>query len=127
MDETVKTFDVDVDGIIRTIYDDSLTKMVPDMSGEMVMVCRLSNVEWEESQNAKGWSVRAAHHKDLAIRIQRLPDPNIRGKYTNTLVCSDDTNLEIYLFAERDKAIETEKKFYSQFLPPREINANHSV
>lgn len=127
MAEKSKTFDFETDGTIRTIYDDDLGNFAKDLSGEMSVVCRLSNVEWEEIQepiNArfptkKGWSIRAAHNTELALRIESSLNAGIGRRYIDTIVCSDNPSLAICLFDKREDAIEVEKEFYTKLLPPK--------
>lgn len=117
------TFEVDDDGTIRTIYSDDLSAFAEKIGGEISTVCRASNVEWEVIEKpinarfpqTKGWSVRAVHDPELALRIRSSP---AMGSYTDTLVCSREPYLAIALFDSRENAIKEEVKFFFELLPP---------
>lgn len=106
-----KTLDLDVgpDGVIRSIYDDKLNDFAKDIGGELAMVCRLSNVEWEEINSDKGWTVRAAHNSELALRV-----------HGSNVVVSEDPKDRIVVFRSRETALNAEKILASQLMPPKE-------
>jgi hypothetical protein len=62
------SFEIEVTpaGKIRTVYKDEQLPTLEKLGA--VSVHRASNVEWEEIGNEKGWTVRAAHDPELAIR-----------------------------------------------------------
>lgn len=95
------------DGVIESVYDDSLKEFATDIGGEISNVCRASNVEWEDSVDGKGWTVRASHDPSLALRIK--PDELIM-----TWHASRDG--KIVYFDSRSFAIEEELRFFWQLL-----------
>lgn len=96
------------DGTIETIYQDGIEDFAKDVGGEIAQVCRLSNVEWEEIDGRKGWSVRAAHDTEIALRAQDWCrwEPSKTGT--------------IILFPTRDEALAEEAKFVWGLMPPKE-------
>ena len=96
------------DGKARVIYKDELLPLYSEL-GDM-KVARASNVEWEEIDEAQGWSVRAAHDPELAIRII------LDGGYRKVV----SRQGEIALFVTREAALESELNFFWELLPPRE-------
>lgn len=56
---------LDTDGKISAIYEDGIQEFLNKLGTTTIR--RASNVEWEEA--AGGWTVRAAHDNELAIRI----------------------------------------------------------
>lgn len=115
------------DGTIRTIYKDELIDFAEKIGGDMTTVCRASNVEWEKVEkplnarfpDIKGWSVRAAHDPELALRVESSVNGGIGDRYVDTLVCSRNPNLAIMLFSTREIALQAEVKFFHQLLPPK--------
>ena len=107
MQEKKLELEVGPDGVIRTIYDDSLNKFAEDIGGEISTVCRLSNVEWEEIDGHKGWTVRAAHDRELALRYN--PYPEVGAGREGRLI----------VFESRENALKWEHVFAPDLLPPR--------
>lgn len=114
-----KKFDLDVgpDGVIRSIYKDELNKFAADVGGELAQVCRLSHVEWEEIDGKKGWTIRAAHDPDLAIRDNDWTHDQLTEQY----VCArTESGLKISVFPSRDEALTVEQNHYEELMPPKE-------
>lgn len=124
--EKIVSLDVGSDGVIRTIYKDELNDFAKRIGGEISTVCRASNVEWERLEKPAsernpqltGWSVRAAHDPQLAIRVQTIPHHQTKTA-KDVAVCSRDTSLPIMLFSTREGAIEAEIHNFFKLLPPR--------
>lgn len=102
-------------GVIDTIYQDGLEEFAKDIGADLTTVCRASNVEWEEERVGpwvrKGWSVRAAHDNELALRengILGVPEP------------SRDRERPVHFFGTREEALKLEVQFFWQLLPPKE-------
>jgi signal recognition particle GTPase len=101
-----ETFDLRItdDGSIEGIYQDGLASV---LGAEEAQVCRASNVEWEDvGENCRGWTVRAAHDNNLAIRSDEHQQ----------LVVSRDLQYALFYFQLRDTALEWEVKFFWQLL-----------
>lgn len=121
-------FSVESDGIIRTIYKDELNKIAEDMKADITTVCRASEVEWEVVEkplNARfpmtqGWSIRAAHRPQLAIRWSSSLNAGVGERYVDELLCSDNKELAIALFESRENALKWEVHFFDSLLPPKE-------
>lgn len=119
--------EVGTDGVIRTIYSDELPELAKKMGAEISTVCRASNVEWEVREKTvnhrlldRGWSVRAVHDPELAIRVvSHCARGTYDGGWFETLIVSKDSNTPIALFEKREQAIEQEKKFFFELLPER--------
>jgi hypothetical protein len=99
------------DGTARCIYKDEHVNMY-DALGDL-KVQRASNVEWErcEDQEIEGWSVRAAHNPELAIRIV------LENCQFKKIVSIEG---EICLFETRKDALENEVEYFWELLPPGE-------
>jgi hypothetical protein len=93
------------DGTIETIYQDGLEEFTKEMGGEVAQVCRASNVEFEIIGRRKGWSVRAAHDPELAIRL----NPELLG-------WGPSRRGNILLFETREEALKEEVRFFWQLL-----------
>lgn len=112
------TLEIGPDGTIRMAYSDELWKFAEKIGGDMRATCRASNVEWEKMHCPRvgceiyGWTIRAAHDKDLAIRHVWA------GLINSTLECSRDPNHEIAVYSERAVAVEIEIRFFHELLPP---------
>lgn len=98
------------DGKVRSIYKDSLQPLFHELG--KVKVNRASNVEWEQTQDGKehGWTVRAAHDRELAIRCI-LTD----GHYQRVV----SKQGELLYFNSREAALETELEHFWELLPPQ--------
>jgi hypothetical protein len=99
------------DGVIRTIYQDGIEDFAKDIGADVTSVCRLTNVEWEEKDGERGWSVRAAHNPSFAIRN----DPN--GIYHLSL----DSEHAVILYDTREKALKAENFYAAEFIEARRI------
>jgi hypothetical protein len=96
-----KEFDLKItsDGTIETIYQEGLEKFAVGIGGEVVQVCRASNVEFETIGRRKGWSVRSVSRPDLALR-------RIHGEIVPGLVGI------VVLFPNRKEALAAEVRFF---------------
>lgn len=118
------TLEIGPDGTIRMVYSDDLWEFAEKIGGDMKATCRASNIEWEEVSlnrtyfhrptKISGWVIRAAHDKDLAIRMTD-PEGQEEG-----LECSRDLSKEVAVYEERKTAIEVEIQFFHELLPPPE-------
>jgi hypothetical protein len=97
-------------GDVRSVYDDARLEVFEAMKGKM-SVQRASNVEWETLEDTSGWSVRAAHDPELAIRCI-LGD----GMYKRVASKTGD----ILLFTTREAALEAEQDHFWELLPGTE-------
>jgi hypothetical protein len=114
VNEKELNLDFGTDGVIRSIYDDKLVKFSEDV-GDMAQVCRLSHVEWEELGGKKGWTVRAAHDTELAIRT--LGPPSSRGPFVGV---SRRQEYPVHVFETREEALKYEVRDSDQLMPPKE-------
>lgn len=114
MNEKELNLDVGPDGVIRSIYSDDLNKVAEGI-GTIALVCRLSNVEWEEIGGKKGWTVRAAHDTEIAIRT--LGTPSSRGPFVGV---SKRPEHPIHVFETREEALKYEVRDSDQLMPPKE-------
>lgn len=105
------SFEIGNDGTIRTIYKDDLPEVADAIGAELSHICRASNVEWERyNDTIKGWTVRAAHEPNLAIRVRD-------GEYvvaSNGLYPAD-----LAFFDTREEALKWEVKLFWSLLPPK--------
>lgn len=95
-------------GTIRTIYKDEKLPLLHDLG--KVTVKRASNVEWEEISGQSGWTVRAAHDPELAIRLV------IRDCAFRQVVAKEG---DIAVFVSREAALESEERFFWELLPQK--------
>lgn len=105
------------EGIIRTMYQDGIEKFAEDMGGEVTTSCRASDVEWEEDGEHKGWTVRSAHKKSLALRVFP-PEPGA-SPAISTFKLSDDESLRLMFFNTRDLALYHEQQNFWALLAPK--------
>lgn len=105
-------WEIEKDGTIRGIYSDALQEVTEAMGAEVRKVCRASNVEWEENECRRGWTVRAAHNPNLAAR---LSDSDLVE-----FIVSDDIRRPLAYFPFREEAIRWEVRHFFQLLPPKE-------
>ena len=94
-------------GDIRSVYDDSRLELFGQLKGKM-SVKRASIVEWEELNEDSGWTVRAFHDPDLAIRLVVE-----NGAYRQE-VRHEGT---LAVFTTREAALESEMRFFWDLLP----------
>lgn len=102
------TFDlkINADGTIETIYQDGIETFADEIGGPVSVVCRASEVEWEESVEdgtKKGWTVRSSKDHTLAIRSRE--SGNIIG-----FNCSRSGSL--HFFRTREEALQVEITFF---------------
>lgn len=98
------------DGTLRTMYQDGVEKFAEEMGGEITTSCRASDVEWEDDGTQKGWTVRSAYDKDLAIR----------SKESGAIIgfkCAREGNL--HFFKTREDALKVEVTFFWELLAPK--------
>lgn len=115
MNEKELNLDVGPDGVIRTIYSDDLNKLAEETGGTIALVCRLSNVEWEEIGGKKGWTVRAAYDQNLALRT--FDPPSTRGPH---VAASRLEEYPVHVFETREEALKYEKRDAPDLMPPKE-------
>src|SRR4051812_38239017 len=111
MNEKRVELEIGEDGVIRTIYNDGLEKFAESLGGEISTVCRASNVEWETVDGFSGWTIRAAHDKELAIKDVGSSEP--------VFVCNRNPENRIALFTKRETALKVEVQFFFKLLPPK--------
>jgi hypothetical protein len=92
---------VNPDGSIEGIYDDNLAEAI---GAEVKEVRRASQVEYEDFQGRKGWTVRAAH--DLHLCLRTVDGGPITVSREGT-VCT---------FQTREEALEEEVKHFFELL-----------
>lgn len=95
------------DGTIRTIYQDGILPLLEDLAAAKASISRASDVEWEND----GWTVRAHHDTDLAIRLI------VRGGAYTRVVAKEG---ELAVFPNREDALEAERALFWQLLPKKE-------
>lgn len=95
------------DGSIRTIYQDGVLPLLEDLAEAKASISRASDVEWEET----GWTVRAHHDNELAIRLV-VRD----GRYCRVVAKEG----ELAIFPNREDALEAERAMFWQLLPEKE-------
>ncbi len=102
-------FKIEADGTICTVYQEGIEEFARDLGADgLKRSCRASNVEWEEvSGQGKGWTVRAAHDSELAIRLEG--DVKVVSR-TGPIV----------VYTTREAALEDEIKQFWKLLPPKE-------
>lgn len=114
-------------GEIRMMYSDKSVKQVAEILGAKVVdVPRASNVEFERVTEIKnhrfpateGWSVRAAHDPNLALRILSSFNLGVGERYIDSIIVSDNEHLAIALFTDREMAIKSEIEHFWELLPP---------
>jgi hypothetical protein len=105
-------FEVEIapDGTIQMMYQDGIEQFAKDIGGEIATSCRASNVEWEESDGKKGWTVRSAYDRNLAIRCAKKDG-------ISEIVCSRTG--ELVFFKTRNIALELEVNFFWELLAPK--------
>jgi hypothetical protein len=105
-------FEVEIapDGTVQMMYQDGVEQFARDIGGEVATSCRASNVEWEESDGKKGWTVRSAYDRNLAVRY--IETDGIREMVCNRVG-------ELVFFKTRHQALEREVKFFWELLAPR--------
>jgi hypothetical protein len=107
-------FRVKPGGAIETPYDDDLVDLVKDMGAKLTKVRRASNIEFETIGELSGWSVRATHDPELAIRLL----PSLLGWELSR-------SGNILLFETREEALAEEMRFFWQLIPPKEETDAH--
>jgi hypothetical protein len=106
------TIELIIDGSkVESIYQDGLADL---LDAEEVQVCRASNVEWEEVDGRKGWSVRAAHAPNLAIRTLTF--------WPFTRVVLNDQHYPVTLFQNREEALAAEVSHFWELIQGRNLN-----
>lgn len=98
-------------GTIKTIYQEGIEDFAKEIGADITGVCRLSNVEWEVIGDAKGWSVRAAHNPEFALRFV-VKD----GQATFHVATEGD----VILFNTRDDALRAESDHIWHLLPKKD-------
>lgn len=93
-------------GTVEGIYKDGLAEA---LGAETKEVRRASLVEWEDIKVAKGWTVRAAHNPELAIRMSCSSPLQL-------MVSASDVVGNVAVFISREMALEYEQKFFWELL-----------
>ena len=101
-------FVIGSNGAIRSLYKDERLPFFERLG--KLSVKRASNVEWENIEGG-GWTVRAAHDPELAIRIQKLP-----GLLKRVVARTGD----ILVFVTREAALGAEQSHFWELLPTEE-------
>jgi superoxide dismutase len=100
------------DGKVRSIYKDERQSLFREFGD--LKVKRASNVEWEKTFHGSGWTVRAAHDPELAIRIF----------YNTGRACYEQVVSRTYgliaTFPTREAALDAELAFFWALLPPNQ-------
>lgn len=96
---------VDKDGTIEGVYEDGLAEA---LDAEEKRVCRASNVEWEEIDGKKGWTVRSAEAP--AYRYLR------RSAADGSIECTTNGHGHPAMFATREEALAEEVKLFWELL-----------
>jgi hypothetical protein len=106
-------FEFSPTGTVRSIYKDELQPVFKELGKQKVQ--RASNVEWEESPDGRdnGWTVRAAHDPELAVRAV-LKDSAYRRVVSK--------NGELLYFTTREHALEAEVEHFWELLPHSKEN-----
>lgn len=91
-------FLISPDGMVQTIYQDGVEKLVKSMGAEITHIKRASRVEWEVVGSQAGWVVRAAHDHTLALRGAGEFSPSREGR--------------LWVFNDRESALAAEVKFF---------------
>ena len=94
-------------GVLRTIYQDDVHSILSKIGPYHIK--RASNVEWEKMDLVSGWTVRAAHDPELAIRAI------IKDGAFRQVVSKEG---ELLFFNNREAALEAEVRHFWQLLPP---------
>lgn len=97
-------------GILRTAYSDDLQELAAEMGAKFIDVERASCVEWRQFEDRAGWTVQSYRDPSLFI----CEDDRDEKYFVGTLFRSN-----IAVFTLREKALEMEKKFFWDLLPPR--------
>lgn len=106
-------FEVLADGTILAPFDSEGEKLAELLEADIKEVQRASIVEWERARDRCGWTVRAAHDPQLAIRRT--------SEWTSDIerYCVSKEGMLEY-FKTREQAIGMERGFFWALLPPRE-------
>lgn len=102
---------ISADGTIETIYQEGLEQFAEEIGGDVAQACRVSNVEFEEIDGKKGWTVRAAHDLKLAIRWEVYfgePPKDWKGGFW----VSTYEGAPIAVFETREEALAQEVRFF---------------
>lgn len=119
-------FEIEIreDGTIRMMYQDGVERMAEEMGGTITTSCRASDVEWEEVGPNKGWTVRSAYDKELAIRWTHSFTPGgMRPEFVPlNFACSKEG--DIVVFPTREEALKEEVKHFWALLAPKHEGNN---
>jgi hypothetical protein len=109
--------EVGPDGTIRTMYKDGIADMI---GAEIKEVKRASRIEFEEvaidGKIERGWTVRSEHDPELALRLVQYPPPFRASRYG----VSRDPKSKLVAFKDREQALNFERLFFWDLLPPKE-------
>lgn len=118
MDEKKVELEILPNGEIRMMYSDETVPKVAEMIGAQVVdVPRASNVEFERTEFGNGWTVRAAHDPELAIRLRKNFILIVHDSISpEDIVVSKEGR--IFPFSSREDAILSEIEHFWELLPP---------
>jgi hypothetical protein len=105
MKEQLK-FRIGPGGKIETIYKDGIEDFAEKVGADVSTVCRASHVEWEESQYAKGWTVRSAKNPKLALC----------DEFGTVKVAEPGQHCHLMFFKTREEALRYEVKFFWELI-----------
>ncbi len=94
-------------GTMRAYYDDSVAGALKKLGS--MSVKRASNVEYEKGKEEEGWTVRAAHDPELAIRVI------LEGACFKRVVSKTG---DLLFFNTREDALDAELTHFWELLPP---------
>lgn len=111
--------EVGPDGTIRTIYQDGIAEL---LGAELQSVKRASRVEFEDvgidGKIESGWSIRAEWDPELALRRVAM----FSGSRTFLFKVSRDPKSKLVVFKDRVLALQFERDYFWDLLPPRICN-----
>lgn len=93
-------------GTIRSIYKDGQSQELKDLLEAKMTVGRASHVEWEDLPKP-GWTVRACHDPELAIRFTGKLAPLVLVSRQGEIICFDT----------REAALKYEVEHFWDLLP----------
>lgn len=114
------TFEIEIDPDdpkLRMIHQEGIENFAENLGGEISTSCRASDVEWEVDGERKGWTVRSAFRKELALRWKESKKVTT-GAYMASLDIAVSEVGELVFFPTREEAIQEEIKNFWELLAP---------